>query len=441
MSHEAEQAVLGAIMLDASAWHRAAAIIGRDDFASPDHRELWGLLAELIERSAPVDAVTVGELAEQRNARVGGIGYVIEVANNTPGSASVEAYAEIVRDHAIRRRLRHVGQKLAKIELTGDLALDEAQRMLGAVSGIARAQSVSIKDALRVVRSRMEERFSGVALPVVPTPWVAVNRVLGGGLGRGKLYICAGRPGTGKTAFVRGVAIAASDIGHAALISLEMDREEVAGMMLAGAAGVSYQHIRDPRTLPDDDWSPITAGFVSLADRPISICDVPGLTLPAIAAEARRLHAKHKLAALMIDYLGLLDLPQADRQDIAIGQITRGLKRLARDLDCALVLLCQLSRQVESRADKRPMLSDLRDAGQIEQDADGIVMLYREKYYDPETEMGDVAEMIIAKQRGGRTGVVPVEFRGETIEFVDYHGPWPIVTERKRGGGKGGFGK
>ena len=143
----------------------------------------------------------------------------------------------------------------------------------------------------------------------------------------------------------------------------------------------------------------------------------------------------------MIDYLGLLDLPQADRQDIAIGQITRGLKRLARDLDCALVLLCQLSRQVESRADKRPMLSDLRDAGQIEQDADGIVMLYREKYYDPETEMGDVAEMIIAKQRGGRTGVVPVEFRGETIEFVDYHGPWPIVTERKRGGGKGGFGK
>ena len=440
MSHEAEQAVLGAIMLDANAWHRAAAIIGRDDFASPDHRELWALLAELIERSAPVDAVTVGEIAEQRNASVGGMGYVINLADSTPGTASVEAYAEIVRDHAIRRRLRHVGQRLAKMDLTGDLALDEAQRMLSAVSGIARAQSVSIKDALRAVRSRMEERFGGVSLPVVPTPWGGLNKLLGGGLGRGKLYIAAGRPGMGKTAFVRGVAVSAAALGHSAMISLEMDREEVAGMMLAGAAGVSYQHIRDPRTLPDDDWSPITAGFVSLVDLPISICDVPALTFPAISAEARRLHAKRKLSALMIDYLGLVDLPSADRNDLAIGQITRGLKRLARDLECPVVLLCQLSRQVEGRSDKRPMLSDLRDAGQIEQDADGIVMLYREKYYDSETEMGDVAEMILAKQRGGRTGVVPVEFRGETIEFVDYHGPWPIHTERK-GRGKSGLGR
>ncbi len=223
-------------------------------------------------------------------------------------------------------------------------------------------------------------------------------------------------------------------------MSMEMNREQVAGMMLAGAAGVSYQHIRDPRTLPDDDWSPITAGFVSLADRPISICDVPALTLPAVSAEARRLHAKHKLSALLIDYLTLMELPKADRRDLSIGEVTAGLRRLARDLDCALVLLAQLSRDVEKRTDKRPMLSDLRDAGQIEQDADGIVMLYREKYYDPETEMGDVAEMIIAKQRDGATGVVPVEFRGETIEFVDYHGPWPITSERKRGG-KGGFGK
>lgn len=436
MSHEAEQAVLGAIMLDASAWHRAAAIIGRDDFASPDHRELWALLAELIERSAPVDAVTVGEIAEQRNASVGGIGYVIGLADSTPGTASVEAYAEIVRDHAIRRRLRHVGQKLAKMELTGDLALDEAQRMLGAVSGIARAQSVSLKEALRAVRSRMEERFGGVSLPVVPTPWGALNNLLGGGLGRGKLYIGAGRPGMGKTAFVRGVAVSAAELGHAALISLEMDREEVAGMMLAGAAGVSYQHIRDPRSLPDDDWSPITAGFVALADRPISICDVPGLSLPAITAEARRLHAKRPLSALMIDYLGLVDLPGADRQDIAIGQVTRGLKRLARDLNCPVVLLAQLSRRVEERSDKRPMLSDLRDAGQIEQDADGIIMLYREKYYRPDTELGDIAEMHLAKQRGGRTGTVPVEFRGETIEFIDYHGQWPI-PQAERGGKRG----
>lgn len=231
---------------------------------------------------------------------------------------------------------------------------------------------------------------------------------------------------THNTAWMRGAAVTAAEHGQTCIISLEMDREEVGGMMLAGAARVSYQHVRDPQTLPDDDWSRISAGMMRLNDLPISICDMPGLSLPAITAEARRLHARQRLSIILIDYLGLIDLPDADRQDLAIGAVTRGLKRLARELNVPVVLLCQLSRKVEERANKRPLLSDLRDAGQIEQDADGIVFLYRDRYYNRESRFGEIAEMNLAKQRGGRTGVVPVVFREEQIEFCDYAGEWPL---------------
>lgn len=444
MSHEAEQSVIGTVMQRPESFHAMAAILDAEDFAAPEHRALWSLIGELIEAGSPVDGVTVDEIIGRRKlqAKTGGPGYATELASSVPGSASMgEAYAELVRDHAIRRRIRAIGQRLASIDLTGSFAIDEAHRLLGTVATKARAESVTIKQALKAVYERMEQRFSGVELPVVPTPWVAVNRMMGGGLGRGKLYIVGGRPGMGKTAWMRGYSVAATERGHVAVISLEMDREEVAGMMLAGAAGVSYQHIRDPRDLPGDDWKPITVGVSQLTDLPISICDVPALSLPAITAEVRRLHSRRKLSTILIDYLGLIDLPDADRQDLAIGAVTRGLKRLARDLDCAVVLLCQLSRKVEERSDKRPMLSDLRDAGQIEQDADGIIFLYRDKYYRPESQMGDVAEMIIAKQRGGKTGTVPVVFRGEQIEFVDYEGEWPIAAAAEKPSGPRGFGR
>lgn len=445
MSHAAEQAVLGSIMLDAAAYHRVAGLIDGRDFSAPEHRHLWELLSELIRDGSPIDAVTVGEIAERKGlaGKIGGSAYIVELADGTPGAASAEAHAGIVRGHAIRRRVRAVGKRLAEMDATGDDALAEAQRLIGLIQTRASAESVSIRDALKDVYRRMEERYSGVALPVTPTPWDGVNRMLGGGLGDGKLIIVAARPGMGKTAWMRGVAEAASDRGHSAIISMEMDREELAGMMLAGAAGISYQHVRDPRAMPDDDWSPIVAGMAALSERHISICDVPALSLPAIIGEARRLHSKRKLSALLIDYLGLMDLPQADRNDIAIGQITRGLKRLARDISAPVVLLCQLNRSVEQRADKRPMMSDLRDAGQIEQDADVIAFLYRDRYYNSESPYGDIAECNIAKQRGGRTGVVPLVFRGEQIAFGDYGGEWPLRIEQQGGrrGRDSGFGK
>lgn len=429
MSIEAEQAVLGALMISDAAWHRVNHLLGADDFTAVDHRVVWECIAELARRNQPRDAVTVGEVLESQD-RADLTSAVLQMANTTPGAGNIAAYAEIVRGHAIRRRLRQIGQQLARIEETGDEALAEAQRLVASVSGGSRAQSVPIGEALKAVYRRMEERFSGVVLPVVPTPWPALNARLGGGLGNGKLYIVAGRPGMGKTAWMRGFSVAAAQLGHVALISLEMDREEVAGMMLAGAAGISYQHVRDPQTLPNDDWSAITAGITKLQQLPISICDVPALSLPTISAEIRRLHAKRKLSAILIDYLGLMELPDADRQDIAIGSITRGLKRLARDIGVPLVLLCQLSRKVEERTDKRPMMSDLRDAGQIEQDADGIIFLYRDAYYAEQqgrkSPYGDIAEMIVAKQRGGSTGVTPVVFRGEQIEFANYAGEWPL---------------
>lgn len=440
MSIEAEQSAIGAVLIDPTAYHRVAALVSVEDFTTAEHRALWSLLSDMAVSGAAIDVFTVAEMAERRRIAIGTPAYVIEMANNTPGSANAEGYAEIVRDHAVRRRLRQIGQRLAQIELTGDSAITEAHRLLGKAQAKARAESVSMKAALKAVYDRMEQRYNGVDLPVTPTPWSGLNAMCGGGLGDGKLVIVAGRPGMGKTAWMRGFATAAADRGHVAILSLEMDREELAGMMLAGSAGVSYQHIRDPKLLPDDDWTRVTTGMVKLQSLPISICDVPALSLPAITAEVMRLHSRRKLSAVLIDYLGLIDLPEADRQDLAIGQVTRGLKRMARDLEIPVVLLCQLSRKVEDRADKRPMLSDLRDAGQIEQDADIIVMLYRDRYYNQASPLGDVAEMIVAKQRGGRTGTVPVVFRPEQIEFCDYAGEWPIVTAQAPRGPRG-FGR
>jgi len=428
MSHAAEQSVLGSIMLDSRAYHRCAAIIGPDDFTAPEHRALWLLLAELIEADSPVDAVTIDEMAERRNLSIGGLGYVLEVCNNTPGAASADAYAEIVRGASIRRQLRSVGRALAQIESTGENAMDEALSMLAGIQCKQRTESVTLVSAMAEVYAQMCERDDGVRPPVTPGPLVALNRRMGGGFGHGHLVIVAGRPGSGKTAFARDCAIAAAAHGATSFISLEMSRHELAGMMMARCGGYSYQHVRDPSGL-EGDWSQVTAGMVKLK-LPIHICDQAAMSFPAISSEARRLHAKSPLAMLVVDYLGLIDMPKAERNDIAVGMVTRGFKRLAKELGIPVVLLCQLSRKCEERANKRPMLSDLRDAGQIEQDADVILMLYRDKYY-AELEgrvspFGDVAEINVAKQRHGPPGVVPAVFRGEQITFADYDGEWPI---------------
>ncbi|MGL4440589.1 MAG: DnaB-like helicase C-terminal domain-containing protein, partial [Bosea sp. (in: a-proteobacteria)] len=179
------------------------------------------------------------------------------------------------------------------------------------------------------------------------------------------------------------------------------------------------------------DWTAVTQAIAKLR-LPIHICDQPVMSLPSISSEARRLHAKSKLSLLVVDYLGLIDLPKADRNDISVGFVTRGMKQLARQLEIPVVLLCQLSRKCEERSNKRPMMSDLRDAGQIEQDADTIIFLYRDKYYAElegrKSDFGDVAEINVAKQRHGPPGVVPAVFRGEQITFADYFGDWPLTV-------------
>lgn len=428
MSHIAEQSVLGAIMLDSRAYHRCAAVIGPDDFTAPEHRALWLLLAELIEADSPIDAVTIDEIADRRGAEIGGSGYATQIACNTPGAASADAYAEIVRGASIRRQLRSIGRALSVIESTGENALDEALAMLAGIQCKQRTESVTLVQAMTEVYAQMCERDDGVKPPVTPGPLVALNRRMGGGFGHGHLVIVAGRPGSGKTAFARDCAIAAAGSGSVGFISLEMSRHELAGMMMARCGGYSYQHVRDPSGL-DGDWSQVTAGMVKLK-LPIHICDQASLSFPAISSEARRLNCKSKLSMLVVDYLGLIDLPKAERNDISVGMVTRGFKRLAKELQIPIVLLCQLSRKCEERANKRPMLSDLRDAGQIEQDADAILMLYRDKYYAElegrTSPFGDIAEINVAKQRHGPPGVVPAIFRGEQITFADYDGDWPI---------------
>ena len=429
MSFPAEQSVIGGMMLDATAWHRVAAILTANDFTDARHKRMFELIGSLVDQGLAVDPVSVMEHSERQGNREDAA-YAIECANNTPGASNIESWAGVVRDHAISRQLRRIGQQIAMSDLVGALAIEEASRLLASVQRRQRAESVALTEVLVGVYKRMCERDDGVVMPATPAPLAALNRKLGGGWGHGHLIIVAGRPGSGKTAFARDCALAAANHGAVSIISLEMGREELGGMMLAKAANISYQAIRDPSLL-GGDWSKITAGLAQLR-LPIHVCDQSALSLPAITSEARRIHSKHKLSLLCIDYLGLVDLPQAERNDIAVGTVTRGLKALAKELGIPVMLLCQLSRKVEDRQNKRPILSDLRDAGQIEQDADVVVMLYRDKYYNEDSEYGDIAEINFAKQRHGAPGVVPSIFRGEQMTFAEYEGDWPIHTQPRR---------
>ena len=436
---EAEQSVLGGLLLDNSAWDRVADVVTEGDFYRADHRTLFEHIGGLIDNGKPADALTVAESLERSGklADTGGHAYLGSLAANTPSAANIRRYAEIVRERAIMRSLAAVGTGIADSAFspmgkTAAQLLDEAEgRVFEIAEAGARGRNgfVSIDDLAAKVVTRMDELYHSENpsdITGIPTGYADLDSRTSG-LQPSDLIIVAGRPSMGKTAFALNIAeYVAIDFGlPVAVFSMEMSGEQVAMRLLGSLARVSQHKIRTGR-VEEDDWSRVTKGLERLQNASIFIDDSGALNPLELRARARRLYRScGKLGLIVVDYLQLMSGTRADSENRAteLSEISRSLKALAKELNVPIVALSQLNRSVESRTDRRPMMSDLRESGAIEQDADVILFIYRDEVYRPDSPDKGLAEIIIGKQRNGPIGMMKLTFRGEFTRFENYANP------------------
>jgi replicative DNA helicase len=427
----AEQALIGGIMLNNAAWERVADIVTEADFYCAAHRPLWAAISNLLEADKPADVVTVAEEIERKCLleAIGGIAYLRQVFNGAFSAANVVSYALAVREASLLRSLITAG--LAQIEAahnpdgrTGKDLLASAQEQLATLAerGTLGAGWITAKQAAGQAIERLERMFhQGGGMVGVSTGWKDLDDKTRG-LEPGTLTILAARPSMGKTTAAVQMAqhVAEASDKPVALFSLEMSAESLAMRLLSSLGRVDHDKLRSA-TLDEDngDWQRITPAAKRMSVINLHIDDQSGLSVTEIMARAKRLHRQHGgLSLIAIDYLGLIALPgKVENQNLGISKITVALKGLAKSLKVPVVLLSQLNREVEKRPNKRPMMSDLRDSGSIEQDADLIVFIYRDEVYKPDSKDKGVAEFIIAKHRNGPTGTVRLAFDGKHCRF------------------------
>ncbi|HUW37636.1 MAG TPA: replicative DNA helicase [Rhodocyclaceae bacterium] len=438
-SVEAEQSLLGGLLLDNSAWDRIADIVTEADFYRDDHRRIFRHIARLIERARPADVVTVFESIEKSNEveQAGGLAYLGEIANNTPSAANIRRYAEIVRERAVLRRLVTVGDEIAASALNPNgrdakLLLDQAEAKVFEIAEAGARSSqgfVAIQPLLGQVVDRIQELYeqeNPSDVTGVPTGFADLDKMTSG-LQPGDMIVVAGRPSMGKTAFALNIAEHVGvDLGlPVAIFSLEMSGPQLAMRFLSSVGRLDAHRIRTGR-LNDDEWDKMTVALGKLHGAPIHIDETGALNVTDLRARARRLARQFggKLGLIVIDYLQLMTSTR-DNENRAteISEISRSIKALAKELQVPVIALSQLSRKVEERNDKRPLMSDLRESGAIEQDADIILMMYREEYYKPDTQEKGTAEVIIGKHRNGPTGTVRLTFLGEYTRFQSFAQP------------------
>ena len=433
-SVEAEQSVLGGLLLDNTAWDKIADVIGDADFYRHNHRLIYQHIAQLVNLSRPADVVTVAEHLDKSGelADVGGLAYLASLAQNTPSAANIRRYAEIVRERAVMRQLAQVGAEIAESAYNPqgrDAAqlLDEAE---GKVFRIAESTAKSkqgfleMPNLLKEVVERIDMLYSRDnpdEVTGVATGFIDLDARTSG-LQPGDLVIVAGRPSMGKTAFSMNIAehVAVEVRKPVAVFSMEMGGTQLVMRML-GSVGRLDQHVLRTGRLGDEDWQKLTYSIGKLSEAPMFIDETPALTALEVRARARRLARQHggELGLIVIDYLQLMSGSGRSGENRAaeLGEISRSLKGLAKELKVPVVALSQLSRSVEQRPNKRPMMSDLRESGAIEQDADIIIFMYRDEYYNPDSPDKGLAEAIIGKHRNGPTGTVRLAFVGQYAKF------------------------
>lgn len=427
---EIERSLLGGLMLDGTQLTTTRELLVAADFHRPQHGALFELLAALSERGKAADVATVMDDIGQRDAfeAYGGAAYVAALPNACPSVENVSDYAERVRAHSVRRRLSMACLAVHAEVRAGELGLieqlDSAESQIFAVTRLAPVTALHVASELVDQELRVLQALyaNPGAVTGIPTRFVDLDRMLAG-LQPSDLIILAARPAMGKTAFAMQLAMEAARAGHATgVFSLEMSRGQLTRRMLSSESRTDASRMRTGR-LDVDDWRRISEAAERIYDLPIVVGDTPGLTIMQLRAKARLMRSRFpSLGLIVVDYLQLMSGPGGTREtrEQAIAGIARGLKVLAKELNIPVVALSQLSRAVESRTDKRPIPSDLRESGAIEQDADVILFLYRDEYYDPNSADKGLAEVIVAKQRNGPTGTVKLAFLGQYTMFQNY---------------------
>jgi replicative DNA helicase len=425
---EAEEAVLGSLLIDPEALFRVSPFLKPDDFYIQKNGWIYESILALHERREPIDFVTLCDELErqERLEEIGGAAYVTHLINAVPSAIHVEAYGHIVEHSAIRRRLINAASQIARLAYQEDedinQAVDRAEQTLFSVSQRRITRDLTpVQDVIRRYYDRIEYLYDHRDEPLgVPTGFVDLDRLLGG-LQRSDLILIAARPSVGKTSLGISIARHAANLGqHVAIFSLEMSSEQVVQRMVSAETGIDAQRLR-LGDLREDEWPLFVRATGRLSDLPLYIDDTPSISVLQMRTKARRLHAEHGIDLILVDYLQLMttDNRRNEGRVQEVSYISRSLKGLARELDVPLVGLSQLSRAVEQRSDKRPILADLRASGSLEQDADVVMFIYRDELYNPETEDQNIAEIIIAKHRNGPTGTVQLFFRDRLAQFLD----------------------
>lgn len=429
-SIEAEQAVIGGLMLDNNAWERVLDLVSDNDFYRHDHRLIFRAIYKLAERNLPFDVVTLSEQLDKEGqlSQVGGLAYLGELAKNTPSVANIKAYAQIIRERATLRQLIGISNEIGDSAYNpqgrgADEILDEAERKIFEIAE-ARPKTggpVGLNELLTKAIDRIDTLFNThEAITGISTGFADLDEKTSG-LQPADLIIVAGRPSMGKTTFAMNLvenAVLRSD--KAVLVySLEMPGESLVMRMLSSLGRIDQTKVRSGR-LDDDDWPRLTSAVNLLNERKLFIDDTAGISPSEMRARTRRLVREHgDLALIMVDYLQLMQLGGGggENRTNEISEISRSLKALAKEFNCPVIALSQLNRSLEQRPNKRPVNSDLRESGAIEQDADVIMFVYRDEVYHPETEHKGVAEIIIGKQRNGPIGTVRLAFLGKYTRF------------------------
>ncbi len=424
---EAEESLIGAMLLSRDAISAAIERCGAADFYKPSHAQVFSAITSIYNRAEPADAVTVAE--ELRRAGVlddiGGAAVLVALQSNTPAISNASRYAAIVEEHALLRRLIGVANEIAELGygLPDDVtaAVDQAETMVFEVAQRRTVDSVApISYLLDQTLDRLEQLIDrGEEITGVPTGYNDLDRLLAG-LQPSNLVVVGARPSMGKTAFALGAAVHAAMTGLPVLFfSLEMSHLELAQRVLSAEARVDATRMRNGRLL-NTDYTKVTNAISRLSAAPLHIDDNPNVTVMDIRARARRMKSREGLGLVVVDYLQLMSgRNSAENRQVEISEISRGLKILARELNIPVVALSQLSRTLESRADKRPMLADLRESGAIEQDADVVMFIYRDELYNRETAERGSAQIIVSKHRSGPTGSVELAFVENYARFAN----------------------
>ncbi|MBT4380027.1 MAG: replicative DNA helicase [Gammaproteobacteria bacterium] len=429
-SIEAERSVLGGLMLDDNAWDNISGTLAAEDFYRSDHRIIYRVMADLVERNNPLDIITISEALEGIGEleNVGGLAYISDLASSTPTASNIHAYAQIVRERSTVRSLISVAHEIADSGFNPDgrnsaTLIDEAESKVFMISDDR--PSSGGPESVRPLLTRAVERIDVLfqtkgALTGISSGFRDIDEMTSG-LQPADLVIVAGRPSMGKTSFMMNIAESAAISGESPVLvfSMEMPSDSLVLRMLSSLGRIDQTKIRTGQ-LGDDDWPRLTSAVTLLNDKPLFIDDTAALSPTEIRSRARRVAREHgKLGMILLDYIQLMQVSgTSENRAGEISEISRSLKSIAKEFDCPVIAGSQLNRSLEQRPDKRPIMSDLRESGAIEQDADVIMAIYRDEVYHEDAEKG-IAEIIILKQRNGPIGRKKLAFVGQYTKFED----------------------